>query len=230
MVSPKVRSTGIQSRTIGPAPTRPPWYDDLRAEILQYYPGRPDRVLIADDFPGDGQRSPADRFADDILLVAEWAFELLLTAKIALRRQDSMQELKDTKKLLAKLKSRIETMSPEVVSLIPNDFDHCQFVDQISSTMIHLETAIDRAKKLPRKEKTTDDIAVITHELALRTLRTAKDHGMAVSASGNDAFENSYSDAIKLLRVIGAHLGINRELATWRGIVERVKREAGNLD
>jgi hypothetical protein len=191
---------------------------------------KPDLVRFSPDFEGEGARSPEDCFVDDVLRAAEWARDQLDLEASALPRPDVEAELLQLQVLLETVVTKLRTLSRDVLNLLSIDLDPVDCADRNERCQVCIREASTKTKSLDTKMQAHRARAMIAHELAIRVLRVAHGYGMKIAASGSDGSGTYVSDAIKLLKLVGDHIGIKRQLLTWRGIVAKVKAEATESD
>lgn len=173
-----------------------------------------------------GFRFTVDDFVDEVVGEARWVIDELdqpEPTKQTLRavREDLLTTLGELEAKFRKLPVAFENMLPDV---LPSGV-----ADQLKTLMEAVDRTgalIERRPTLPRAVQGTRPLM---EELAVRVLRVLRDYEVPVTTPPAADFEKD-SPALLVLQKIALDLQVDLKASTWRDIIMKARRSAGDLN
>ena len=197
------------------------WYTMENNVQNQLRPFYPDKQAKACPFLWD----QADDWASHLLHTAYEAIDSELWYRQRLTNEQLRVEIKFFLSILEKKGKCHIPLSHDLIPLIGDcDLDYYN----IDHTFIpHLQNALSKIGKLPRATKEQDARYEAAVEMTIRVLHILKDWGIPLAATA-DPDSGYYSDAVKILKIIGDQLTFELKGTTWKDyIIEAKKRTPG---
>jgi hypothetical protein len=198
--------------------------DSLKARLRDYCPDQ----QVDSETPWE---DPADTFVSHVLAAARGAVSDLHWQQLDLTKSEIRAEQLDLFKRLNDLHHKLRNLSRDFERLLPIGADPLGCADKLKELIGYVEGSgqnIDKLADARRPAEKQHDVAV---EMAVRVLRVLKGYGIAVSATGGIGnVDSDYtSDAVQILRIIGADIGLVFADLTWRDKIIEAKKSAPDL-
>ena len=171
-----------------------------------------------------GFASPIQAYFSEILTAAGWAWDELPDGE-ELTKPEIRAEIDDLVAVGAAYERKLRTMSPEVDRSFGTDANPLGLADAISEFLAHAPDVRSHPDKLPEKSRFVVAQHQAAQEMAIRVLRVLRDHGLKISATGNDGHDRA-SYAVATLQAIGDDMGLRLQISTWRDIVAEAKKSS----
>jgi len=154
-------------------------------------------------------------FVEQLIAEARWAEARLAELRQALTKQ----EIKATfEKLITTLRGAAEQLRAlpcdleKLLEVDVNTLGCADMIEELLDKLRGVDQLIEgKAKSYPLAVK--NEVSI---EMAVRVLRVLQEYGIKTSATGHANFENSWSDAVRILHLIGKVIGLEWEELTWR--------------
>jgi hypothetical protein len=195
-------------------------WDDLRQrvrrELRSLYPHNND----VDDDPTFGH--PADAWASRLLEVAHTEVSTWWWLEERLTNEELRAEQADILRALEKAKVSLSEMSYDLHNLLDSEVDVLECRDLIAVIIPHIKELPGKISALDRAKKYLE----VQHKAALRmtveVVRFLENDGTPVIATANK-YHDRFSDAVKILKVLGDALKLRLDETTWRDRISEAR-------
>lgn len=193
----------------------------LRKKLRDFYP---DKNAEADPTFGH----PADSWVNCLLAEADSAVSLMLWLRLRLTNEELRAERKDLLSTLNKADKCLSNLSHDLDIMLGVDADVLGCRDKIRELVPRIEAAEAAISRLPRARKLSDAQHQAAVEMAIRVLRILKSYGISPAATA-DADLGYFSDAVRILKIIGDELGLALAESTWKDAIIKAKQSVPDL-
>jgi hypothetical protein len=193
----------------------------LRHKLRNYYP---DKGAKECEVFGH----PADEWVNHSLSTAWSAISIIYGLGLRLTNEQLRAEQQDILFALHKAERVLSSVSPDVDRLFGVDADVLGTRDKIRELIPLVEAGSERINLLPQALKRNEADRAAAVEVAIRVLRIFKDYGGRISATA-DTDLNLVSDAVSILQILGAELGLCLSAAVWKKVVIEARKQAKDL-
>lgn len=171
---------------------------------------------------------PADAWSSQLLTEARSAVWTVLGTALRLTNEELRAERLDLLCTLRKAARKLGTVSLDLNILFGVDTDLLGTRDSIKKIIHPIRTSLTQIALLPTAVKQKNAESAAAQEMAVRCLRVFKGSGGKVLATA-DKDRDQFSDAIKILKILGDGLGISLSEVTWKKHISRARRVAPDL-
>jgi len=192
----------------------------VQCELKGFYP---DKNAETCDYFGH----PADAWANSLFITA---YDAIVTTHSHYKRptnEELKAEHQDILTTLKKTESSLQNMSDDLRVLFDtNTGDTVRYacLDKIKALIQHIEPIKKKIPKLPRAmtQRKAEHQAAL--EMTARVSHILEDVGIPMSATADPDLER-YSDAVKILKILGENLGLWHEETTWKDTINQSKKD-----
>ncbi len=192
-----------------------------RKKLRPYYP---DKDAMTD--PDFGH--PADSWANSLLAESESAVSQVLWHCRRLTNAELRAEQNDTLAALKKADQCLSNLSHDLDIMLGVDADVLGCRDRLRELIPRFVATAAAIGRLPRANKLRDAQHEAAVEMAVRVLRVLKDDGIRPAETAYPEL-GCASDAVKILQILGAGLGLCLAQTTWKNVIKKAKATAPDL-
>lgn len=195
--------------------------EGLQKDLRPFYP---DKAAVACSQFGH----PADEWVAHLLDEAWDAISITHGIGLRLTKEQLLVEQQDMLTTLEKAVRVLSNVSPDLDRLFGLDADILGTRDKIQELIPFIAGSEAQIAGLPRALQRKEVQHAAAVEVAIRVLRLFKDRGGQISATAN-VDHQYFSDAVKLLKILGDKLGLALDFTTWKKVVKTALSHAPDL-
>jgi hypothetical protein len=188
----------------------------VRRELRSLYPHND-----VEDDPTFGH--PADAWASCLLEVAHAAASMWHWLAERLTNEELRAEQAHIPRTLDKAKASLSEMSYDLHNLLDPEVDVLECRDLIGKLIPYIEKSPEKIKTLDRAMKYSEVQHKAALEMAVEVVRFLENDGAPVTATANKV-HGYFSNAVKILKVLGDALKLRLDETTWRDLLSEARQ------